>query len=185
MRPDAIMLVSRDNKSVDGESTDVATGDDSTPIEILSFSYGIEQVERAPTTAGQAGAAHLAEHLPIRVLRLLDNASPTLHDYAGKRYDDLMIGIALFNRTGDSKGKSDSWTREIYAELTLSHAMISGVKVVLDPSVHEIGRPYPAGSECYGMGPLEELEITYGKIVFSYGKSSNKMTWTHSKYKQS
>jgi type VI secretion system Hcp family effector len=179
MRPDAFMTVARKNKFVDGESTDTELGSDGGLIEILSFSHTIAQVEKAPKTTDQT---QLSEHAPLKVVKLLDVGSPKLHDYASQRVDDLLVTLSLLHRTGDSKAKPDAWKREKYLEIKLEHATISRIQLVLDPRVHNLNRRYVRDAEVLAMGPVEELEIAFGKITFWYGKASNKMTWTHTKY---
>lgn len=135
---DAFMKV----ETVDGESTDEMHQN---WIEILSYSWGVDQPQSMSASSHGALSAERANFHAFRVMKALDKASPklALHCASGEHFPRVTIEIC---RAGGDK--------QPYMEYKLTDVMVTSFR----PGGHGKGENIP----------VEEVELTYGKIEWKY-----------------
>ena len=129
-------------EGIPGESTDDKHKD---WIEVLSFSWGVNQPKSSASTSGSRSAERADFH-DFTITKLLDKASPKLAIgcASGEHYKTATLEIC---RAGGDKIK--------YMEYKLSDVMITSYV----PGGHS------AGNEVL---PIDEVHFTYGKIEWKY-----------------
>jgi len=125
---------------VQGESMDAKHNDE---IDVLSFSFGVSQAGGAPTGAG--GGAGKASFTDLHVTARTQKSSPRLFVAcaSGEHFKNAVLAV---RKAG---GKQQD-----YITITLSDVRITSYQ--------------KAGAAEADDGPLDQVSLGYGKIVFEY-----------------
>jgi type VI secretion system secreted protein Hcp len=128
---------------IPGESTDSKHKD---WIEILSYTWGVEQLHAGSRSQAGAASSQRCDHKDFTFVHALDKASPKLFLACADGTHIKNIVVELCRATGD---------KTKYMEYKLYDSIITGVQ--------------PGGaSQDAGAVPLEEVSINYGKIELVY-----------------
>ena len=176
MQLDAFMCLKTSAGDLKGEGTDELFPDQ---IEILSFDQTILRTDKGKVS--KSGTADIDggkyQFKPITIIKLLDQTSPKLYAALCNGTTFTEVTLNLCQPSGTSKDNSDRWTKKPYLIITLSAAILTRVHLAGDPSRHYFGGEgalYPPSGSMMGMGPLEEIEFSPGKIKWEYkGGSGN------------
>lgn len=134
--------------TIPGESTDDKHKD---WIEILSFSWGVNQPTTGSRSTGGAASAERANLQDLSVVKVLDRASPKLFLFCCNGTHIPTASLELCRATGDK-------TR--YMEYKMSDVIVTSVR--------------PGGQAQGGEPlPLEEVTFNYGKIELTYTETDH------------
>jgi type VI secretion system secreted protein Hcp len=160
---DAFMKL--EEPKLDGESAD-----DGHPkeIEILSFEQTILRTRGGAPGSPDAKKA-TSQHSAMTVIKPLDKSSPKLYQAASAGTLFKKVTIAVCQPGGTTKTDKSGWKKIVYLEIILEGVHISRVRLVGDPRLH-----YFAASGL-GMGPLEEVDLSYNKIQWMYKGGTEKL----------
>jgi type VI secretion system secreted protein Hcp len=125
-----------------GESTDAQFKD---WIEVLSFEHGLEQPAQATASSSGGATAERVNHKPFVFIHQIDLSSPKLYEACctGRHIKEVKFALC---RSGGEKQK--------YYEITLEQALVAKIE--------------PAGTANEDGFPSEKVELTYGKIKWTY-----------------
>lgn len=125
---------------LDGESVDIKYAK---WIEVLSFSWGVSDVSRVPSTPGKLSTARKTQVSDFSIVKFLDKASPKLFEKccAGDHISEL--NFSLVRKAGEKQQE--------YYVIKLTDVLVSGVS--------------PAGSN--GSDPLEQVSFSFASSMIS------------------
>ena len=129
---------------IKGECTDQ---DHKDWILVQSFSHGITQPASVTQKSAGGRSAEEVNHSEFSIVKLLDAATPKLHEAACKGTHIPEVTIELFRAGGDKPVK--------YMKYLLKEVLISGV----------ISNGDPGGTHQF---PTETVNMTYGEINWEY-----------------
>jgi type VI secretion system secreted protein Hcp len=129
---------------IKGECTDK---DHKDWILVQSFSHGITQPPSVTQKSAGGRSAEEVHHSEFSVTKLLDAATPKIHEAACKGTHIAEVTLELFRAGGDKPVK--------YMKYTFKEVLISGV----------ISNGDPLGALQF---PTETVKLTYGEINWEY-----------------
>jgi type VI secretion system secreted protein Hcp len=127
-----------------GESTDSAHKDE---IELLSFSYGMDQPVGSNTSATGSNSATRVNPHDVRITKFVDFASTKLAFFCCSGEHIPTVTITVCRAGGD---------KQTYLTITLTDAMVSSVNC--------------GGTAGGDSIPTEEVAFSYGSINWAYVK---------------
>ena len=149
-------------KDCDGESTDK---NHTNWIEMESWSWGCEQPASGSVSTGGARTSQRVQHRPFVFTHPIDAASSRLIQACCKGKHIEKATVDLMRATGDGNST-------LYMQFELNDLVITKVEVATNAKNDGL--------------PLERVEITYGKITWTYtqmdhktGKAGGKITASH------
>jgi type VI secretion system secreted protein Hcp len=130
---------------IKGESTDK---DHKDWVMILSYNHAVAQPASVTQKSAGGRSAEAVDHSEFSVVKLLDAATPKLHEAACKGTHIPEVTIELWRAGGDPLK---------YMEVKLKEVLISGVSTAGNP----------LGNHGF---PTETINMTYGAIEWTYTK---------------
>jgi type VI secretion system secreted protein Hcp len=131
---------------IKGESTDK---DHKDWVSVLAFDHAVAQPPSVTQKSAGGRTAEEVDHSEFSIVKLLDAATPKLHEAACKGTHIPEVTIELWRAGGDKPVK--------YMEYKFKEVLISGV----------ISNGHPGGAEQF---PTETVRLTYGSIEWTYTK---------------
>lgn len=130
---------------IKGESTDK---DHKDWVQILSYDHAVSQPASVTQKSAGGRSAESVDHSEFSIVKLVDAASPKLHEAACKGTHIPEVTIELWRAGGDPLK---------YLEVKLKEVLISGVSTLGDP----------LGTHGF---PKETVKMVYGAIEWTYTK---------------
>jgi type VI secretion system secreted protein Hcp len=160
-----------DEPLLKGESTDDLHSDE---IEILSFEQTVKRPRAASDSTQPDNRRGTTECSAITILKALDGSTPKLMESscAGTIYKKATL--TLCQPSAKSDGKRTDWKRITYFEVALQNVQITRVRLVGDPTIHlpVLQAPLLNSGLVAAMGPVEEVDLSYQKIKWTYKGST-------------
>ena len=132
---------------IKGESTDK---DHKDWVSILSYDHAVSQPASVTQKSAGGRTAESVDHSEFSIVKLVDAASPKLHEAACKGTHIPEVTIELWRAGGDPLK---------YLEVKLKEVLISGVSTAGDP----------LGAHGF---PKETVKMVYGSIEWTYTKQN-------------